>query len=396
MVLQPQMRTAVDAPPDRRWTGASIVRLPAFMAFLVLLAGICGCDEQEPIRHYSVDKPPAPVRAPLPEPEPMHGMGGMQSQPAPPAERTDPPTDRILGAIVSQGERTWFFKVQGPIAATESVVKPFGELVRTVRFENDQPNWDLPPGWEPAQNPEGKGRFATVSIPADGKPLEMTVSALVTPSTDPAAYLLMNVNRWRGQLKQPRFGAEGFFKNSETIKLEDDLTAWVVNLVGWTQESEGPLTRPPMASAGQERPAQGSPKLPFQYKVTDTWAPAELNQFRIAAWKVKDGDQLVTITVTVAGGNLVDNVNRWRGQVKLPPLDAAELRKTIQEIKMGSATGSYVVLAAPEGTENPETILGVVVPTPDRQYFLKMQGNSPLAARERQNFEAFVQSVQFP
>ena len=346
---------------------------------VVLLAGLVilgGCQPADPIREYTVEKPPAARKAAIPQ-RPTR----QAEMPAPPS-RTDPATDRILGAILPQGETTWFVKVQGPVDTTRVAVESFLRFVRGIDFADGKPSWTLPENWKEAENPEGKGRFATLAIPVENETLELTVTELKSPGNDVEGYLLANINRWRGQLQQPPYELDQLERATLPVKTESGQTAWLVNIEGWLP--------------GSKPKAPAAPKLPFAYKVPDHWQVGALRTFQLAAWNVADGDRKATVTISTAGGDLVGNIQRWRDQVGLPRVDAAEVQQSIQDVKMGQATGKYVVLNVPEGKEQPQAILGVIVSALEEQWFFKMQGDAPLVKAEQENFESFVRSVQFP
>lgn len=376
-------------PPHRRPAPESSPRGPRTVpagCLVCFVAVLCGCEQRDDLRQYTVAKPPLPIKAPLPQKE----------APAtpPPAVRSDRPTDRTLGAMVPQGEQTWFIKLSGPIEATRSQIESFLSFVKSLRFADGRPNWDLPPGWTAAPNPEGKGRFATLAIDAGAGKLEATVTSLPTPPKDLESYLLMNVNRWRTQLGQREFTAEEFGERTVQLKLQDDVPAWLVNLEGWGLSAGAPGGAAAMA-AGPTRPAPAAPRLPFAYRVPEGWVPGELNAFRLAAWKVQEGDQTVTVTVSTAGGDLVQNINRWREQVGLERGSEDQVRSSIQQVPLGTATGSYVKLIPSPETEKSQTILGVIAPAGEQTWFFKLQGDSALALREQQKFEEFLKSIEF-
>src|ERR1700739_3174762 len=49
-----------------------------------------------------------------------------------------PPQQRLLGAILPHGDRTWFFKLLGPEDAVEKHAKEFKQFVHSVRFTDDK------------------------------------------------------------------------------------------------------------------------------------------------------------------------------------------------------------------------------------------------------------------
>lgn len=343
-----------------------------------LLSVLAGCQQSDPIREYTVAKGPPPKKAPLPQRSPR--MPEMPTLP----ERTDPATDRILGAILPQGEITWFVKLQGPVESSKQAVEPFLRFVRSFDFAEAKPSWTLPKSWREASNPDGKGRFATLEVPLENETLEVTVTELKSPGNEAEAYLLANINRWRGQLQKPPLELDQLESATIAVKTDAGHTAWLVNIEGW------------LPGKPESRPTPAAPRLPFEYQVPDHWQVGALRAFQRAAWNVSGDGRKATVTVSTAGGDLVGNIQRWRDQVGLPRIESAEVQKSIQELTMGKAIGKYVVLQGPDKNNASQSILGVIVSALDEQWFFKMQGDSTLVAGEQANFEAFVRSVQFP
>ncbi|MBA3312676.1 MAG: hypothetical protein M3552_09235 [Planctomycetota bacterium] len=118
------------------------------------------------------------------------------------AARTDalkpkPPSDRMLAAIVPHGGTAFFFKLTGSIDEVAELRPEFLNLLKSVTFENGQPQWVLPSGWTQSA---GTGmRIATITVPGDSAN-ELSVTSLTAPDGDLAAYRLENVNRWRKQM----------------------------------------------------------------------------------------------------------------------------------------------------------------------------------------------------
>ena len=88
-------------------------------------------------------------------------------------------------------------------------------------------------------------------------------------------------------------------------------------------------------------------------------------------------------------------MNRWRRQIQLPPTNAAELEKEVQEIEVDGTTGQYITMVGPENAARQQTIAAVMALRADKMWFFKLMGDSRLAAREKERFEAFVRSVRF-
>ena len=116
---------------------------------------------------------------------------------------------------------------------------------------------------------------------------------------------------------------------------------------------------------------------------------------RIAEWEAVDGSQRVSITASTAGGDLISNVNRWRGQIGLDTASDQEIAQALRRVSLGGLPGDYVELVGPESSNPRQTILGVIVQATGRQWFFKLQGDADLAKREQTRFEEFVKSIRF-
>jgi hypothetical protein len=84
------------------------------------------------------------------------------------------------------------------------------------------------------------------------------------------------------------------------------------------------------------------------------------------------------------------NINRWRGQIGLAPIEESDLAKTIQRFEVGGTEGSFVDL---EGQD--QRIVAVAAARPDGTWFIKMKGPKELAEKHKAEFEAFIRSVKF-
>jgi len=92
------------------------------------------------------------------------------------------------------------------------------------------------------------------------------------------------------------------------------------------------------------------------------------------------------------GGPLA-NVNRWRGQLSLPPLAEGELATALSHLHVGDLHLDYVELVA-AGTPPARRVLGALVPHSSATWFFKLEGPDALVAREKPAFLAFLQSLR--
>jgi hypothetical protein len=101
----------------------------------------------------------------------------------------------------------------------------------------------------------------------------------------------------------------------------------------------------------------------------------------------------VTISDLPRAKDLLQNVNRWLGQLGQPPITEGQLDRLVQTISVEGHDVPYVLL--PGDRPEADGILAIVVSQPNHTWFFKMKGATGLLGREKDNFEKFVRSVRF-
>lgn len=338
---------------------------------LSLACFLSACSERDQIRHYTVER--------------------MESAPEPPSVPT-----RMLGGILAHEKTGWFFKVSGADRIVEPLAEPFRTFLRSVDFAADgRPKWKLPDGWKEIAS-SSPLRYKTIAIPAEPKSLELTVSELQIPG-DTTAFALSNLNRWRGQLSLAPI--EESQLDSETEKLE--APGGTVLYVNYSGKSSAGGGMPPMMAGGNAPSAPPSaprsaakPKSPLQFQTPSDWKPAQGTSLSVAAFQAQHEGQSVTITITPAGGDLIANVNRWRGQIQLPAASADEIKNSSRSLTVDKRPVVIVELMNENGNP-PQAIFAAILNDGGQTWFIKLSGDAAAAKQEQSNFDSFVQSIRF-
>jgi hypothetical protein len=369
--------------------GLERVRAVSMQKFIVtmclVLGWVCaGCEQTEAIRHYRV---PKSLAADAPSP------------PSPGAVQ-DVSQQRMLAALVLQADRAWFFKTMGPESPLSEQAEAFRALVKSVRFADGKPQWNLPAGWR--QKGESGMRFATLEFGSAENPLELTVIPLPIPPGDRAVYVLSNVNRWRKQMNLDPIAAAELDRQSQKIEL-DGATAIVVDLRGSpppTGMAGGAMT--PQGGSVSAKPAkegiQAASGSKLRFEVPAGWVAGEkvvsrggITLRHEAAFSVVDGERRAEITVDrlPSGGGLLGNVNRWRQQIGLGPVNDAELQAGVKQLSVGGQSAPYVELIGEK-----ETVLGLVADRSPEAWYIKFKGDKELAERQKPSFQSFIASIR--
>ncbi len=302
-------------------------------------------------------------------------------------------------------------------------------------------HWTLPDGWK-QMPPDGIRRASFEISTANGG----IANVAITSFPGSVGTELGNVNRWRGELGLEPIGESDLASEPVTVdsfqgKLYDMTGAkartvvaeipcngnsWFIKLRGDTaavtaakpvfleflktiyfggrsaepnsasglamQASANPHERP----APPEGPSDG-PKwnVPAQW-VESTPSPMILKSFSV-------GDATAGAAVTISAfpgevGGVLANINRWRGQIGLPPVT--------QENQLNGLTEPLVTLAGKAiltdmvgtdtSTGQPERLIAAIVPHDGKTWFYKLMGNSKVVEGQKNTFVEFVKTVQYP
>ncbi len=303
----------------------------------------------------------------------------------------------------------------------------------------------LPEGW--VDKGASGMRVANFSLPSpEGSPAELAVIPL--PGTGGSDLDLVNL--WRGQLgldpipegelsrhtEETQIGAESvrlfsivgaspadasasgnqilvaalrkggftwFFKLGGPTAVVEASKASLKSFLAAVEFGEAPVSAPVLASRapGSASPgaAPAGPAL-AEWEVPPAWSSVAAPQMVHRKWTAPGpGSSSADITVSVfpgETGGLVDNLNRWRGQVGLGGLSEAELQKGIQSIDVlgGAATLVDYTGSSPESGDASRVVV-VIVRRDGRSWFYKLLGPPQVVEAQRSAFVRFVQSARY-
>jgi len=129
------------------------------------------------------------------------------------------------------------------------------------------------------------------------------------------------------------------------------------------------------------------------------WRPKSGSAMRKGSYAVPgpggaEADLSITAFPGDVGGDLA-NVNRWRGQVQLPPLGPGELEAGVSRIQANGLALTVVDLTG-AGAANRQSIVGAIVPVNGSTWFFKLMGPAPVVAAAKPAFLEFLRSVKAP
>ena len=367
--------------PDASASDFSAISLIAFCC------GQSGCGKQEAIRHYKVPKP-AELYAQ------NHVDAASQPQ-ASVVQRSTAPTDRLLGAIVPRGDRSWYFKLTGPMDLIATQEPAFRKLVESLTFdgEEDQPTWQMPEDWR--EKRDDGPRFATLELDVDGKQLEVSVTQLPTNPADTST--LDNVNRWRKQMGLASIEQAQLAEQTEDLALSEG-TAVYVNLVGTF--AAGGMSPKSLATGGtrNQPPTQASAKTQdepnLKFETPDGWTRQPPAMFSVLGFGIADGEQTAQVSVSPLrgdGGGMLPNVNRWRRQIGLAAISEDQLSDMTQPLTVDGIDGLVTDVLGDD--TQPKAVIGWIGIQEANSWFIKMSGDRQLVQNQVEAFQDFLKTL---
>jgi hypothetical protein len=126
-----------------------------------------------------------------------------------------------------------------------------------------------------------------------------------------------------------------------------------------------------------------------------TPGPMVKKSFSIAG----EAGQKAAVTISVLageGGGVLANVNRWRGQLSLPPIAEDGLAKITESPESPGGKSTLVDFTGTDAAGQPTRMVAVSVAHGGQTWFYKLTGAGAVVGREKDAFVKFVQSVRYP
>jgi hypothetical protein len=303
------------------------------------------------------------------------------------------------------------------------------EVPREAEKSDALVTWNASSDW----TEEKAGQFLTAAyaIPDLGR---LTVSQLGGDGGGLAA----NVNRWRGQVnlaplpedkiigqpmpvpgsKQPMLlfnltsdtaaaDADGIF--AAVLPLDSETWYFKLTAPSAKLREKGAAVFTQFlgtVKVGGEEPAPSPPPAPTMPKIhvvaPEGWEEDTPGSIRVASFSIKGADgataDVSVIPLPGNSGSVLDNVNRWRGQIQLPPLSSADdpALGTEMEGKAGKLIVTHMVSESAVLDGKKAAISAAILKANGITWFFKITGEAALVTPQREAFEEFVRSATFP
>jgi hypothetical protein len=301
-------------------------------------------------------------------------------------------------------------------------------------------HWTTPAGWQ--ELPPTSVRIGNFLIAgANDKKAEVAITSF--PGT--VGTELDNVNRWRHEIglepvKQDGissqtvtidaregklYGFTGASANTVVVSLPREDATWFFKLRGdknivdgaktsfldflksvhfsgdAAQKTAAVLETVPSDPHAGAMPAVDNANGEPNWNPPSTWnvtqpSPMVVKSFSVAG----DNGQKARVAISVFPGDVggtFANVNRWRTQLGLAPIEQGELSHTTQSLPVEGGGAVLVDLTNPNAQAgSPTRLVAAIVPHNGSTWFYKLVGDESVVAREKEGFVKFVQTVHYP
>ena len=294
--------------------------------------------------------------------------------------------------------------------------------------------WVLPAGW--SQRDAGAMRAARFTGPGrDGRDVDVSLIPLKGLPGGRADV----INIWRSQLKLEPLGDEalaqmaskvpvwsgeaelydmagtapmpdsGLTNRSLLVTTKRDDVSWFIKMSGEAGDVAAQRTNflaflktlnLEGVSTATEQPGRSAAAKP-EWTVPAGWQEAPPGQMLLAKFVIAgDGGAKADVNITMLegdGGGLEQNVNRWRKQLGLEPVDEGGLTKMIQPLDLPSGKAILVEMNGTDArTGRPTWLIAAIVPRQEQTWFYRLMGDEKITAREKDALIKFLHSVKYP
>jgi len=298
--------------------------------------------------------------------------------------------------------------------------------------QQPQLQWTLPDGWQ--DKTPGQMRIASFTVTGtNGESADVGVIPLPTGGDE-----LALVNMWREQMQLPALTSETaaeaasiggnpaklFDITSDALLVDGKFrarilvamltrgeTSWFFKMTGEDSfvaaQKQNFLQFLKSVSFVENARAQISAAPAAQnqnansiWTIPSGWRQLPPSEFLVAKFLIQNGDAKAEVNVSSLageGGGLAANVNRWRGQLGLPPVTQEdEFSKMAGSFDVAGGKAQVVDFTGTDSkTGKSARLVGGIVPQNGQTWFYKLMGDGQIVAQQKDAFIKFIQSANY-
>ncbi|MGE5611726.1 MAG: hypothetical protein ACM359_20940 [Bacillota bacterium] len=152
-----------------------------------------------------------------------------------------------------------------------------------------------------------------------------------------------------------------------------------------------------LTDAHAAEPQERGEEKRLDWTVPADWKAMPARSMRYATLAAKADPTVELAVFPLPPQPLLPNVNRWEGQLGLPPTPEADLGKVVKHLDVNGIPVETVDLLGPVPAAGQPRMqmLAAVINEPNRSWFFKMMGPAEKVGPQKANFDAFIRSLRF-
>ncbi len=138
----------------------------------------------------------------------------------------------------------------------------------------------------------------------------------------------------------------------------------------------------------------------LQWSVPSGWKEQGASGVRLARFEAGTAKGSADVSVVMlpgSAGGILANINRWRGQVGLGPIDEKSLQSQLQRVPSSAGELSLVDFSGvnSQGDNSPVRMLAAILFDGETTWFFKTQGEPSVVIAVKPTFLEFLRSLRF-
>ena len=156
----------------------------------------------------------------------------------------------------------------------------------------------------------------------------------------------------------------------------------------------------PAVAASSSHANHGEPgRAHVHWQLPKGWEELPPGEMRVGDFRVQgpNGTRVEVTIVPLPGqaGRDVDNVNRWRGQVSLAPLNEEQLAAESEPVEIAGQSSRLHEMAGASAEGEKTRIVAAILRRDETTWFFKMIGDDALVLREKSTFKEFLKAMTY-
>ena len=151
---------------------------------------------------------------------------------------------------------------------------------------------------------------------------------------------------------------------------------------------------PPMGGPGMQGdvPMPPAPRAPLSWTLPKGWTATPGSGMRFATLNLPGNLEVSVVVLGGSAGGELANVNRWRGQINLPPLDEAGMAAAKKTVKSKAGLTSVFDFTS-EGQVRTRMLASALTTADGSTWFFKLRGDEASVAKARPDYLRFLETL---